>query len=46
MKKENFFTALRYITMVQNGDTNLTKGEKKFVFKINEFDSNYRCCSL
>jgi hypothetical protein len=26
MKKENFFTALRYITMAQNGDLNLTKG--------------------
>lgn len=26
MKKENFFTALRYITMVQNGEIPLNKG--------------------
>jgi hypothetical protein len=26
MKKENFFTALRFIAMAQNGDLNLTKG--------------------
>jgi hypothetical protein len=29
MKKENFFTALRFIAMVQNGDLNLSKGNSR-----------------
>lgn len=29
MKKENFFTALRFITLAQNGDFNITKGKEQ-----------------